>query len=72
MCGTVNTMGDDQHRVAIRLAACAAELDELKDFIPSHRRLAVELIDKLHQRSQAFAGGRIAEIYGDEEEDTHL
>lgn len=67
MCGTVNTLDDDQHRVAIRLAACAAELDELKVFIPSHRRLAVEVVDKLHQRAHEFAGGRVADIYGDEE-----
>lgn len=61
-------MGDDQHRVAIRLAACAAEIDELKDFIPSHRSLAVEVIAQLHQRAQALAGGRVAEICGPDEE----
>jgi uncharacterized membrane-anchored protein YhcB (DUF1043 family) len=67
MCETVKTL-DDQHQVAIRLAACAAELDELKDFIPSHFRSAVEVIAQLHQRAQAFAGGRMAEIYDDEVE----
>jgi hypothetical protein len=63
MCG----YEEEHFNEAKRLAALAAELDEVHWVMTDHSIAASKVVEELHRRANELAGDRADEIYGEDD-----